>query len=182
MGNVTLVVQLKSGDKSVLEVVIPYKFESIDKDDEKVEKIPLKEVEPGKYDVYINDTQIVKDVSFKIGGVYTVVGQYWKTGATGGVLTDVEPNSIHMFWMLPQYIIISLGEVMFSVTGLEFAFTQAPESMKSLLTAAWHLTVSVGNLIVIIIAEISFFDSIVRDTTTLDLYYYRYSQIRLVNI
>lgn len=48
---------------------------------------------------------------------------------------------------------------MFSVTGLEFSFTQAPESMKSVLQACWLLTVSFGNLIVIVIAEVKFFKS-----------------------
>lgn len=48
---------------------------------------------------------------------------------------------------------------MFSVTGLEFSFTQAPESMKSVLQACWLLTVSFGNVIVIVIAEVKFFDS-----------------------
>jgi solute carrier family 15 (oligopeptide transporter), member 1 len=64
-----------------------------------------------------------------------------------------------MLWLLPQYIIITMGEVMFSVTGLEFAFTQAPASMKSVLTAAWLLTVAFGNLIVVIVAEAKAFES-----------------------
>lgn len=52
-----------------------------------------------------------------------------------------------------------MGEVMFSITGLEFSFTQAPTSMKSVLTAAWLLTVAFGNLIVVIVAEAKGFDS-----------------------
>jgi solute carrier family 15 oligopeptide transporter 1 len=38
--------------------------------------------------------------------------------------TITEPNSIHMLWLLPQYTVITIGEVMFSVTGLEFSFSQ----------------------------------------------------------
>lgn len=48
---------------------------------------------------------------------------------------------------------------MFSVTGLEFSFTQAPESMKSVLQACWLLTVAFGNIFVVIIAELKFFKS-----------------------
>lgn len=40
------------------------------------------------------------------------------------VLTVISPNAIHLMWLLPQYIVITVAEVMFSVTGLEFAFTQ----------------------------------------------------------
>lgn len=61
--------------------------------------------------------------------------------------------------MLPQYVIMTAGEVMFSVTGLEFAYSQAPSSMKSLLQACWLLTVAFGNVIVVIIAEAKFFQS-----------------------
>lgn len=62
-------------------------------------------------------------------------------------------NSVHILWLVPQYIIITLGEVMFSVTGLEFSFTQAPASMKSVLQAMWLLTVAFGNLVVILVVE-----------------------------
>jgi solute carrier family 15 oligopeptide transporter 1 len=38
---------------------------------------------------------------------------------------EVTPySSVHMMWLLPQYFIITAGEVMFSVTGLQFSFTQ----------------------------------------------------------
>lgn len=58
-----------------------------------------------------------------------------------------------MFLQLPQYILITIGEVMFSITGLEFSYSQAPSSMKSVLQAAWLITVAIGNLIVVVIAE-----------------------------
>ena len=48
---------------------------------------------------------------------------------------------------------------MFSVTGLEFSFTQAPSSMKSVLQAFWLLTVTFGNIFVVIIAKIKIFDT-----------------------
>lgn len=94
----------------------------------------------------------------------------------------VPPNDIHILWQVPQYVIVTAGEVsekiyqkfkffpkfsfsffnnqiMFSVTGLEFSYTQAPESMKSVLQACWLLAVAFGNIIVVIVAEVSFFDS-----------------------
>lgn len=58
----------------------------------------------------------------------------------------------------PQFLIVRL-QILFSVTGLEFSFTQAPSTMKSVLQALWLLTVTFGNIIVVIIAEIKLFDS-----------------------
>nr|XP_057907034.1 solute carrier family 15 member 1b [Doryrhamphus excisus] len=69
------------------------------------------------------------------------------------VVMDISPNSIHMAWQIPQYFLITAGEVVFSVTGLEFSYSQAPSNMKSVLQAGWLLTVAFGNIIVLIVAE-----------------------------
>jgi len=47
---------------------------------------------------------------------------------------------------------------MFSITALEFSYSQAPNSMKSVLQAVNLLTVAFGNVIVIIVAEAKAFD------------------------
>lgn len=48
-----------------------------------------------------------------------------------------------------RYVVITAGEILFSITGLEFAYSQAPQSMKAILQAAWLMTTAVGSLIVI---------------------------------
>jgi len=68
-------------------------------------------------------------------------------------IMDIDPNTIHMAWQIPQYFFMTCGEVVFSVTGLEFSYSQAPSNMKSVLQAGWLFTVAVGNFIVLIIAE-----------------------------
>ncbi|KAK9523816.1 hypothetical protein VZT92_017705 [Zoarces viviparus] len=68
-------------------------------------------------------------------------------------VVDIRPNTIHMAWQIPQYFLITVGEVVFSVTGLEFSYSQAPSNMKSVLQAGWLLTVAVGNIVVLIVAE-----------------------------
>src|SRR5205085_8235857 len=50
------------------------------------------------------------------------------------------------------YIILSAGKVMVSITGLEFAYTQPPNRMKSLLMAMWLLSIALGNQIPSIIS------------------------------
>lgn len=64
-----------------------------------------------------------------------------------------------MLWLIPQYVVITAGEVMFSITGLEFSYSQAPESMKSVIQAFWLLTVAIGNMLVVFIAEAKFVQS-----------------------
>ncbi|KAM4602132.1 solute carrier family 15 member 1b [Polymixia lowei] len=66
---------------------------------------------------------------------------------------DIKPNTVHMAWQIPQYVLMTMGEVVFSVTGLEFSYSQAPSNMKSVLQAGWLFTVAVGNIIVLVIAE-----------------------------
>ncbi|MEO6149645.1 MAG: POT family MFS transporter [Mucilaginibacter sp.] len=51
-----------------------------------------------------------------------------------------------VWWQVFAYIILSAGEVLVSITGLEYAYTQAPKSMKSTMTAIWFLTVALGNV------------------------------------
>jgi len=48
-------------------------------------------------------------------------------------------------WQVPGYILLTAGEVMVSITGLEFSYTQAPKKMKSAVMALWLFAVSVGN-------------------------------------
>ncbi|NXU13152.1 S15A1 protein, partial [Pardalotus punctatus] len=71
---------------------------------------------------------------------------------------DIAPNTVHMAWQIPQYFLLTCGEIMFSVTGLEFSYSQAPSNMKSVLQAGWLLTVAIGNIIVIIVAGASQID------------------------
>ncbi|XP_070693731.1 solute carrier family 15 member 1 [Pempheris klunzingeri] len=71
------------------------------------------------------------------------------------VIENIKPNSVHMALQIPQYFFITAGEVMFSVTGLEFSYSQAPSNMKAVLQAGWLFTVAIGNFIVLIVAELA---------------------------
>ncbi|KAH8287397.1 hypothetical protein KR054_006685, partial [Drosophila jambulina] len=119
----------------------------------------LTRVNSGEYAVFVGDSNIG---SFNVhtGGVYTLLIVLNSAGTyTANLVTITEPNSMNILWLIPQYVIMTLGEVMFSVTGLEFSYAQAPPSMKSVLQACWLLTVAFGNVIVVIIAEAALFES-----------------------
>lgn len=55
----------------------------------------------------------------------------------------ITPPSV--LWQAPAYILLTAGEVMVSITGLEFAYTQAPRRTKSFVMSIWYLSVFVGN-------------------------------------
>jgi POT family proton-dependent oligopeptide transporter len=50
-----------------------------------------------------------------------------------------------VWWQVLAYLILSGSEVLVSITCLEYAYTQAPVSMKSTMGAIWLLTIAVGN-------------------------------------
>jgi len=60
---------------------------------------------------------------------------------------------VHIGVQLLAYLVLTTAEVMVSVTGLEFAYTQAPRRMKSLLMGFWLLAVSLGNILVALLAR-----------------------------
>lgn len=53
-------------------------------------------------------------------------------------------NNIHVAIQTPAYLFIGLSEIFTSITGLEYAYTKAPASMKSFVTALFLLTTALG--------------------------------------
>ena len=49
-------------------------------------------------------------------------------------------------WQLLAYLALTSGEVMVSITCLEFSYTQAPNRMKSFVMAFFMLSIALGNL------------------------------------
>ncbi|WP_343237555.1 oligopeptide:H+ symporter [Stenotrophomonas sp. STM01] len=64
------------------------------------------------------------------------------------VMDGGEPMSI--VWQILPYALLTFGEVLVSATGLEFAYSQAPQSMKGVVMSFWNLTTTVGNLWVLL--------------------------------
>lgn len=55
---------------------------------------------------------------------------------------------LSILWQIVPYVVLTVAEVLFSTTGLEFAFREAAPSMKSTIMGFWNLTVAIGNLLV----------------------------------
>ncbi len=62
-----------------------------------------------------------------------------------------------VLWQLAPYLALTTAEVLVSVTGLEFAYSQAPPEMKSTVMSFWSLTVAIGNLVVAVVAKLNVF-------------------------
>jgi POT family proton-dependent oligopeptide transporter len=76
------------------------------------------------------------------GMAWVVVG-FMQLRIDGG-----EPLSI--VWQVLPYVLLTLGEVWVSATGLEFSYSQAPPSMKGVIMSFWFLGVTVGNVWVLL--------------------------------
>jgi dipeptide/tripeptide permease len=58
-----------------------------------------------------------------------------------------EAQKISVLWPAAAYIMLTLGEVLVYGTGLELAYTAAPQSMKGFITACFLATIMIADLI-----------------------------------
>ncbi|KAI6232037.1 hypothetical protein M3Y95_00444600 [Aphelenchoides besseyi] len=98
--------------------------------------------------VYGNGFEI--ELRASMGGVYVLeleddYTQHLKS--ENKIRTLIQANTISILWQLPQILAVSVGEVLICCTALEFAYSQAAPSMKSLVQAVWLMTIFFGNLI-----------------------------------
>jgi len=71
--------------------------------------------------------------------------------AIGGLQVVMDAGDpLSILWQILPYALLTFGEVLVSATGLEFAYSQAPQSMKGVVMSFWNLTTTVGNLWVLI--------------------------------
>jgi len=56
-------------------------------------------------------------------------------------------GKVTVLWEAVAYVLITVAEICISVVGLELAFSAAPATMKSFVTACWLLTVFFANML-----------------------------------
>lgn len=54
-------------------------------------------------------------------------------------------GSVSLGWQIPQITIITVGEILLNVTGLEFAYSQAPGNMQALILAIYLFMTAIGD-------------------------------------
>ena len=57
----------------------------------------------------------------------------------------------HISWQFISYVIMTAAEILISITCLEFSYTQAPKTMKSIVMGFFLASVTVGNLFTAIV-------------------------------
>ncbi len=78
------------------------------------------------------------------------------TAISFAIIAVIQTNIDHgghptIWWQVFAYVILSAAEVLVSITGLEYAYTHSPKSMKSTMSAIWLLVVAIGNAITAVI-------------------------------
>ena len=71
------------------------------------------------------------------------------TKATVEEIDWVKPaERVTVWWQVFAYLIMTVAEILVSITGLELAFVAAPPTMKSFVTACWLAVVFLANLLI----------------------------------
>ena len=78
--------------------------------------------------------------------------------------------TLSVAWQLIPCIVLEAGEVMLSATALEFAFSQSPERMKSIVMSFWLMTMSVGHFLVAVFTNLN--SNYVHARGAVEFYFY----------
>lgn len=93
-----------------------------------------------------------------VGGILAAIA-FLMSALLEFVIESSPDKSVNMLWQLPQYMIIAVAEVMFNISGYAFSYEQAPDHMKSVVQTLWLLTVSFGNIFLLLVVKLSIFES-----------------------
>jgi POT family proton-dependent oligopeptide transporter len=59
-----------------------------------------------------------------------------------------DANKVTVWWQIFAYLLLTVAEILISVTGLELAYTAAPKAMSGFITGCWLASVGLGDLVI----------------------------------
>jgi POT family proton-dependent oligopeptide transporter len=91
------------------------------------------------------------DKVFPLTALRKIAIGLWVTAGSFAVSALIEAKisagqAPSVWWQILAFVVLSAGEIMVSITCLEFSYTQSPKKMKSLVMALFMLSISAGNL------------------------------------
>lgn len=98
-----------------------------------------------------------------VNGVYSMVdftipeANSTKTGWSKKATEDIMALREPVVWQLLLYFLATSAEILISISGLEYSYAQAPESMKAMVSSLWLLPVTFGNIFVLYISSLYYF-------------------------
>ena len=78
-----------------------------------------------------------------------------------------------MAWQIPSYFLVAISEIFAVITGLEYAFMNAPPSMKSIVVSIFYSTKAVGSALNLTLIPVN-----VDPKTVMDVHIIGYCHIR----
>ncbi len=96
----------------------------------------------------------VKPLQKMTVGMFLAAAAFVAAAVLQGAIQVAGKGQVHALWQIIPYFIMTTSEVLISITGLEFAYTQAPRAMKSTIMSFWLLCVTMGNLLVAFLAPL----------------------------
>ncbi|GAX26459.1 proton-dependent oligopeptide transporter, POT family [Fistulifera solaris] len=79
-------------------------------------------------------------------GMLLAAASFVISGLVENAIQKATPNSVDVFWQLPQITVLAIAEIFLSVTGLEFAYATSSERLKTFLMGVFLLTTAVGDM------------------------------------
>lgn len=79
-------------------------------------------------------------------------------------------EKLSLAWQLIPYVVLVAGEVLVSATGLEYAFEQAPKTMRSMMMSLWLLTIAGGHFLIAAFTNLN--ANYIKASGAKELYFY----------
>ncbi len=98
-----------------------------------------------------------------LAGVTYVISGWMQARIDGG-------ETLSLAWQLVPYIVLVAGEVLVSATGLEYAFAEAPPSLRSMMMSLWLLTIAGGHFLIAVFTDLN--ARFVQASGAKELYFY----------